>query len=346
MVDKGLEAYIKRLKDAGYSEEVIRSELLRSGYSETEIAAVLAKPFPIVIIALVAGVIVFLATGFLFIKAFLTKPIFLSIEASTAKIGIEKGANLVAFITLNASQKRTLEAKLSYRIVDAEGKKISEKSESARFVWRTTLRQQFPTTNLTPGNYVFEVLARYDGKSVSSKFGFTIIERKIPLAQPGIELECPGGCDDANPCTADECLEGKCIHNVITPCCGNLKCETGEQLSCPNDCEIGRVEPSPAQDIAKLASDIAKDQPERAVRLCTTLPVDAADKCFNEIALKIGNPRVCESIFDSSLRDSCFIDFSLKDDFTVCPKIENYYLQQSCYSLMNLKETEKLAKPS
>jgi len=48
-------------------------------------------------------------------------------------------------------------------------------------------------------------------------------------------------CDDNNKCTQDVCNEGtnyECKYKVITPCCGNDKCEEGENSgTCSADCK-------------------------------------------------------------------------------------------------------------
>jgi hypothetical protein len=50
--------------------------------------------------------------------------------------------------------------------------------------------------------------------------------------------DCPE-CDDGDSCTEDayDYGLGSCIYDEITPCCGNLECESGEdESSCPDDC--------------------------------------------------------------------------------------------------------------
>ncbi len=51
---------------------------------------------------------------------------------------------------------------------------------------------------------------------------------------------CPVSCDDNDSCTADACSQETgygCIHDQLTPCCGNFACEPGETYStCPEDC--------------------------------------------------------------------------------------------------------------
>ncbi len=73
-------------------------------------------------------------------------------------------------------------------------------------------------------------------------------------------LKCNSSCDDKNPCTEDICSEQtnfKCEHKEIIPCCGNNKCEQGENyLNCEDCAEIKTT-----TDLSKLAFDL-KDLPD------------------------------------------------------------------------------------
>jgi hypothetical protein len=63
----------------------------------------------------------------------------------------------------------------------------------------------------------------------------------------GVCVNDPLHCDDADSCTADFCVAGACVNDPITPCCGNLTCEAGEDCtagSCPTDC-VGEASPEP-----------------------------------------------------------------------------------------------------
>ncbi|UCD03085.1 MAG: hypothetical protein JSV63_00405 [Candidatus Aenigmatarchaeota archaeon] len=57
------------------------------------------------------------------------------------------------------------------------------------------------------------------------------------------EAGCPDSCDDDNACTDDSCsadTDFKCLHEVISPCCGNGVCEKNEEWEnvCDDDCEV------------------------------------------------------------------------------------------------------------
>lgn len=57
------------------------------------------------------------------------------------------------------------------------------------------------------------------------------------------ERSCPESCDDGDPCTNDHCsfeTNFECVHDEITPCCGNGVCEDSEDMAneCPEDCTV------------------------------------------------------------------------------------------------------------
>lgn len=62
----------------------------------------------------------------------------------------------------------------------------------------------------------------------------------------GCIQSCPQSCDDSNICTNDLCGKDtnyKCQNTAIIPCCGNQRCEGGEDFfSCSSDCEY-RLKP-------------------------------------------------------------------------------------------------------
>jgi hypothetical protein len=47
----------------------------------------------------------------------------------------------------------------------------------------------------------------------------------------------PLNCDDGNSCTSDSCANDACVNNPVTPCCGDLTCDAGEDCNtCASDC--------------------------------------------------------------------------------------------------------------
>ncbi|MCK5332950.1 MAG: hypothetical protein KAJ24_00415 [Candidatus Aenigmarchaeota archaeon] len=71
--------------------------------------------------------------------------------------------------------------------------------------------------------------------------------------------KCPSSCDDKNPCTKDFCSEQtnfKCAYDEITPCCGNSKCEQGENsLNC-NDCLTAKTTTMSPSELSLKITDL------------------------------------------------------------------------------------------
>lgn len=65
--------------------------------------------------------------------------------------------------------------------------------------------------------------------------------------RPEPEQNCPESCDDGKPCTVDTCsvqTNYECLHTYRDNCCGNEKCETGEDFrSCKADCDLNGISP-------------------------------------------------------------------------------------------------------
>lgn len=64
------------------------------------------------------------------------------------------------------------------------------------------------------------------------------------------------------------------------------------------------------------------------------------DICYANIARKKFTPKLCQEIKKDNRRDSCYMSFVIEDkkDFSVCDKVVNEYLKQSCNSLKQLSE--------
>ena len=64
------------------------------------------------------------------------------------------------------------------------------------------------------------------------------------------------------------------------------------------------------------------------------------DICYANVAKKLFKPELCEEIKKDNRRDSCYMSFVTeeKKDFSVCDKVTNQYLKQSCSSLKQLSD--------
>lgn len=197
-----------------------------------------------------------------------------------------------------------------------------------------------------------------------------------PEPEPDIPVErCPVNCDDNNECTNDYCDEQtryECRHDKMYPCCGNGICEDDEDYnSCLADCSVPDdrgediFEGKTIPDKIEMIKDIAKNDKDGALGYCNGIEqtgyrykcfigvavssnddelcvniVDESykDTCYKDFATTNRNSDVCAKIVKDSKRDQCYMSFVTKEDYTVCDKLVNKYLKQSCESLKKLSE--------
>jgi hypothetical protein len=187
--------------------------------------------------------------------------------------------------------------------------------------------------------------------------------------------QCPSNCDDNDQCTTDHCSEStnyECKHDIVLQCCGNKICESDENYeTCLADCsapeEANIFKGKPIWEKIDMISDIAKTNKEQALQYCKAIPqtgykydcfaaIAAAsddidiclnieddsyrDSCYKDAAKETRDSDSCSKIVKDSKRDQCYMAFVTKEDYTVCDKLINKYLKQSCESLKKLSEVE------
>ncbi|MBU0628591.1 MAG: hypothetical protein KKC75_05345 [Nanoarchaeota archaeon] len=194
--------------------------------------------------------------------------------------------------------------------------------------------------------------------------------------------KCPFSCDDSNACTTDYCNDGTsylCRHDMIYPCCGNGICEDNENYErCLADCEAPKgqeetmFEGKTIWEKIDIIKDIAKRDKASALRYCReieqiTYKYDCLtnvggvtgdesicseidddiekDDCYKDVAKESKRSEVCANIVKESKSDQCYMDFATKGDYSVCDKVVNKYLKQSCDSLKQLAEMRANLQP-
>ena len=159
------------------------------------------------------------------------------------------------------------------------------------------------------------------------------------ITPPTTPVDPSTKCDDYDICTRDSFQGGNCVFTPIVPCCGNMVCEDGETKSnCNNDCKTGLVtEPVDANEAISQAKAVSKQDPNKAGQICNSIESSAKKNlCFSEVAEYSGKSTFCTRIDSNTKRDSCYMNFALDGDFTVCDKVVNKYLQRSCESLKQI----------
>jgi hypothetical protein len=172
---------------------------------------------------------------------------------------------------------------------------------------------------------------------------------------------CPSSCDDGDALTVDYCDAStgfSCVHTGGAVC-GDGTCQAAEsQISCPDDCKEIEQVANPWDEVERI-KQLAQTDPGKATSECQTLSGNFRDlclqnvgqasqnaaicdsiddeikkeRCCSEFAKATNKPVLCEHIQKESRRDSCYTNFAIKGDYSVCPKISNQYLRQSCETL-------------
>lgn len=337
MVSKSLIDYVRTLLKQGYDIRTIRSTLRGAGYSQYDIQGALAEAQkPQVIhtktLLIVFGILLVLTIAVIVaLKLIQPEPAELSLSLNAYKTQVARGDQLImtAEITNPSGQETDaildLETRGPQQIV-APSEEVTVFEKAA-----VPIAIQIPK-DATIGQYTLMAKLNYDSKVETATQYFeitsTAIERPERVTkeerQATEQQECPGGCDDLDPCTRDECIEGQCVHTPITPCCGNGICEPGEE-DCP-DCK---------EDALSEAQREARNDPEGAAELCSQDPANA-DQCYKEVAEIAGDKKFCDYIQDSKWKDPCLMHFAYDGDYTVCEQLKNKYMKNSCISLKNL----------
>jgi hypothetical protein len=215
------------------------------------------------------------------------------------------------------------------------------------------------------GNYTIKAKINYKGLKVEDQTTFNVIKRgtcndgiknqneegidcggpcksckkdNLEKKQPLIKItngnkECK--CNDNKICTKDICIGGECIYKTITPCCGNYKCENGENFkNCPSDCEIVIITSS---DIEANLQDLKSQGNDALGKYCLKIDDEYKDLCFLKASQITSNKKFCEHIKNKENIDNCYIYFLNKEDYSVCEYFNNPNLKKSCIMLRENK---------
>jgi len=198
---------------------------------------------------------------------------------------------------------------------------------------------------LDSGRYALRLSLTFAGGSAKSEFFVDVLPSekqasKIPKetinetlkASDVVQIDCKEPCVDVNPCIKGACVSGFCKFEPISPCCGNSKCEAGEDsFGCSYDCAPNRA---PKEGVISSAQSIVKSDVSKAILLCNSLIEDAfVDDCILIISKDSNTAAICNSIRNSNSRDDCYMRFALKNDFFGCDRISDRYMANSCVYL-------------
>jgi len=417
MADPRLVSYLREQLRAGYDLNTLRNHLIQHGYDTASVDSAINSIYNIpahsvsearvkheihlskttmMVIAAVVVILISSVGGFLFFTKSPSSLLDLSIEIidNAVKPGNDLQFN---FEIVNLGAAKRYDVFLEYKILKQE-QEITSKEETIAVETRTSARSRIRIPeNLEPGNYILRATAKYDGKVAIASESFKVFEQTVEATcfdniknQDEEEIDCggvcdackkcPASCNDNNKCTEDYCSKQtgfECRNDPITPCCGNNRCESGEEGTCLADCPVEQpVIPIPPVDQGELSGlstwekleeikKLAETNPEKAAGLCleienpshkdkcftniaeVTLSQSACeqiessrskDQCLSAVADKLNDYSICEKISIDDRKDSCYMNFVMRGNYELCDKLFNEYLKESCSVLKNIQE--------
>ncbi len=349
MVNQSLTEYVKRNLARGYKPEQIRNALIKAGHSPQEVDIILriSSKIPkkttnkIIIIALI---LVLLILGILFFLILSPEEKSPALKLSLTNTELQKGESLITKIQIINPSEKTTNAIINYIIFSSEGNMLTSKKKIMKIEeYIIEITEQIPIQYQT-GNYRLVVTLTMGTYTLTKEINFQILI-KAQTEQPKItspeeqrdeiEKKCIGECDDYDVCTKDICIDGKCNHETITPCCGNMICENGENKTCI-DCVAeemkNKKEPVLEKTKNTKSADLTVNQCEKIITIINK------DDCLYNAAKDYEISNICSKITEETKKDSCYMHFAMNGDFRVCEKINNKYTQNSCFQLEKMNE--------
>ncbi len=327
MVNTSLIEYIRKYKDQ-YSVESLRTYLIRQGYNPAEIDNAIkiatrktSKPLFKIFVVILAIFLVILAV-YVWVSSE-SLEIFLKLTPQNQA----SQDSLVFQASFGASQKTS--GRYTFSLYNQKNEKVLEESGYVDVNKESKLSFPIDVSNLQNGTYLLKFFFYASNKKVEDFFSFEV-NRKQSSTRIEKPLTCPYSCDDNNPLTMDECVEGNCKNTLINKC-GNNACDNEETVfSCPEDCKPKK---SSGEDLKQKAISLVQSDPELAANTCLQLSV-GYDDCLKELSNNSNNSKFCNAITNFEIKDSCYSVHALKNnDFTVCSLITDSIKQKACFSL-------------
>jgi hypothetical protein len=351
-VAESLKGYVQKLKKGGYDEPTIRAHLFSQGYSLQQINEAFAarnlvgKKTIFFIFGLAALLVALILAYFLLSSP--SKSI--SFRMQPVAVEISQGQSvLFDDLITNTGKQSGFTVSLKHDVYNQNSILITSTQDTIIANGAQTKRQEvLLPADIVAGRYFVKATAAFNGKQESAAFSFKLITgRAVQPAIPSTPATpetsaaetCEANCNDNDLCTQDSCVGKSCVHEEITPCCGNLVCENIETtVSCPRDCkELPRGKTS--SELADEAKSVAASNPDRASLLCSSIPQESiADACFSSVAEESSNSAFCARVKNSETKSNCYVSYALKtNDFSVCSSVEDVYLKRTCFNLKNLE---------
>jgi len=368
MVNKTLVNYIQEQVRNGYDTRTIRIYLIKYGYSQDEVDEAMRSMYssevrhiihlsPTTMVAVVTLFLGIIVASFVFYNLIGSKTpdMLLDLSLDSVKTTAKAGEGIVFISEIdNLGSAIRYDVNIKYEIISLETNDVITFKEETRAIETKGSKQinmEVPS-DAAVGDYVLRAIAKYNGQRAVATLPVNVEEGVIePVEEPIKPTEEP-----TEP--VEEPTE-----------------EPIEPVEEPTEEPIEPVE-EPTDKVSTALSTfetlervekIAKDNRREAEKLCKDLELQTSrDLCFNKLGEVLGDrtycskiedertkdvclsnvaniidkSEICEEISKDSRKDNCYMIFVLppKKDYTVCDKVINEYLKQSCESLKQLSK--------
>jgi len=368
MTDALLKYVDERLK-AGHSVSIIKSDLLRQGYSPALIEGVIesavmgrssaSSPAPHQILSsgqarhshtifLIIACILIIAGAAVLLKSVINTPqALLDVKLSPDKLSYSAGDALgFSLEVLNMGSKERFDITLVYKIFDSKDSLMLSNEETIAISTTTSHHKNIDLpTSLRPGRYLFKVFANYDDKVATSAFSFDIVKKE----------EKP----------RESCSDGLKNQDETHIDCGGVCRGYWYNSICNDEPQPGTTPIIPIEEPQESCSDGIKNRDENGIDcggLCGGYWYDGSCHTTQKPAATIETPKgtdfvskllevrskaksapaeakaICEGMGNDDAKDKCFKVLAEESaDNVYCSLIKNYDLKDECYSAFFLK---------
>jgi len=360
MVNTSLVKYIQEQLKQGYDAQTIRGILLKNGYTLSDVDEAMRDVYspevrhvihfsPATLISIAAIFVGLIAVTFvLFNFSSKTPEMLLDLNLEGVKTTANAGSDITFISEIdNLGSATRYDVSLKYEIINLGTNDILTFKEETRAIETKGSKQiniEIPSDAET-GSYVLRAIATYDGQRAVATLPVKIEEGEISEEEEETVIEEE---PEEEP---EEAIEEEPE-------------DTTEEES--DEVTAGIDALTTFETLEKVES-IAKQNRREAERLCENLQLQISrDLCFNKLGEVLGDrsfckkvndertkdvcisnvakivdkSEICEEISKDSRKDNCYMSFVTggKKDYTVCVKVINQYLKQSCESLEQLSK--------
>ena len=360
MSNKTLIRYVKEQIEKGYDAQTLRKHMLKYGYAASDVDKAISQAYghevkhvihfsPATMVTIAGVFIGLVVISFVFynLMGSKTPETLLDLNLEGVKTTSEAGSDITFLSEIdNLGSSKRYDVILKYEVINIETSKVITFKEETRALETKSSKQiniNVPSDAET-GDYVLRAIATYDGQRAVATIPVKIQDKDSgSVEEPVVEepvVEIP-----------DE----EVVEEVL---------ETVEEESV--DESRGDDALTTFETLEKVEV-IAKQNKREAEKLCEKLVLQTSrDLCFNKMAEVLGDKtycgkvndertkdvclgnvakiidksEICEEITKDSRKDSCYMSFVTggKKDYSVCDKVVNQYLKQSCESLKQLSK--------